>query len=163
MNQPVRRDTARVILAGREGRVLLFRYCLPEPWAREAWLTPGGAIDPGETPAMAAIRELREETGYELAAAEIGAAVAYDSGQWRVDGILHTTVNWYYLAVVRTMDVDLSGQDPDEREALLDHRWWTLGDLRATDDLVFPLGLADLLPGLLSGERPAKPVRLPWS
>ena len=27
------------------------------------WLVPGGAIDPGETPAQAAVREVREETG----------------------------------------------------------------------------------------------------
>jgi 8-oxo-dGTP pyrophosphatase MutT (NUDIX family) len=46
-----RRDTARVILASPDNRVLLFRHLLQAPWAQEGWLTPGGAIDPGESPA----------------------------------------------------------------------------------------------------------------
>jgi 8-oxo-dGTP pyrophosphatase MutT (NUDIX family) len=31
------------------------------------WVTIGGAIDPGETPASAAVREAREETGLDIA------------------------------------------------------------------------------------------------
>lgn len=33
---------------------------------RREWELPGGMIDPGETPRQAAIRELHEETGYEV-------------------------------------------------------------------------------------------------
>jgi 8-oxo-dGTP pyrophosphatase MutT (NUDIX family) len=148
-----------VILAGPGDRVLLFRHPLPAPWSREGWLTPGGGIDPGETPAETAVRELREETGLVLS---LERAVAYDSGEWSVDGRKRAETNWYFFARVPTDDVDLSGQDELERRDLLEHRWWAAGELRATDELVFPVGLADLFVRLLRGDIPDKPVRLPW-
>jgi ADP-ribose pyrophosphatase YjhB (NUDIX family) len=42
------------------GRMLL----VDEPWA-DGWKTPAGVLDPGETLAEAAVREIREETGVE--------------------------------------------------------------------------------------------------
>jgi 8-oxo-dGTP pyrophosphatase MutT (NUDIX family) len=156
---PIRRDTARVILAGPGDRVLLFLHPLPAPWSRRAWLLPGGGIDPGETPAEAAVRELREETGHELA---LDRAVAFDSGEWTVDGRRHAEVNWYFFARASTDHVDLSGQELYERRDLLDVRWWEAGELKVTGELVFPVGLADLLARLLRSDIPAEPLRLPW-
>lgn len=156
---PIRRDTARVIMAGPGDRVLLFLHPLPAPWSRRAWLLPGGGIDAGETPAAAAVRELREETGHELT---VGQAVAFDSGEWTADGRRHTEVNWYFFARVPTDRVDLSGLDPYERRDLLDVRWWEPAELGATAELVFPVGLADLVARLLRGDIPAEPLHLPW-
>jgi ADP-ribose pyrophosphatase YjhB (NUDIX family) len=39
----------------------------------DAWLFPVGTVEPGETPAQAAIRECREESGYQI---EIGPLLA---------------------------------------------------------------------------------------
>lgn len=127
-------------------------------------MTPGGAIDPGETPAQAASRELAEETGHRLPTAVIGTAVAVDSGQWQAaDGTVVTTTNWYFFARVATRHIDLSGQDVNERRDLLDHRWWSAADLQVTRDLVFPVGLVGLLHRLIGGDLPRHPVQLPWT
>ena len=48
------------IIHNEEGRVLLVRT------THEAWNLPAGAIDPGETPREAVVREVREETGLEV-------------------------------------------------------------------------------------------------
>lgn len=159
-----RRDTARVILASPDDRVLLFRHLLPAPWSQEGWLTPGGAIDQGETPAQAAARELAEETGHRFTATGIGPAVAVDSGRWQaVDGTVIATTNWYFFVRVASARIDLTGLDHTEREDLLDYRWWTITDLRASRELVFPVGLANLTQQLLAGDLPAEPIRLPWA
>jgi 8-oxo-dGTP pyrophosphatase MutT (NUDIX family) len=157
-----RRDTARVIMVGPDDRVLLFRHLLRAPWSREGWLTPGGGIDPGESPVEAAVRELREETGHTLTTAAAGPAVAFDSGESSTAEATFAEVNWYFFARVPTACLDLSGQDEYERRELLDVRWWSIADLRTTTDLVFPVGLADLTARLLGGDLPAEPLRLPW-
>ena len=50
--------TASVLLFDGDGRVLLVRHV-----EGDVWTTPGGMIEPEETPANAAVRETWEETG----------------------------------------------------------------------------------------------------
>jgi 8-oxo-dGTP pyrophosphatase MutT (NUDIX family) len=47
-----------IALRDDDGRVLLARHS-----EGNVWLLPGGSIEPGETPADAAVREMFEETG----------------------------------------------------------------------------------------------------
>ena len=47
-----------VALRDEDGRVLLARHS-----EHDAWLLPGGAIEPAESPGDAAVREMFEETG----------------------------------------------------------------------------------------------------
>ena len=51
------------------GHVLLVRRSNPPDAG--LWGYPGGRVEPGETPAEAALRELREETGVEAADARL--------------------------------------------------------------------------------------------
>jgi ADP-ribose pyrophosphatase len=52
-----------VIVRPEPDRMLLVRQ-YRHPLGREHWEVVAGGIDPGETPEEAAVRELREETGY---------------------------------------------------------------------------------------------------
>lgn len=60
-------DWVNVIPVTPEGRVVLIRQWR-QGTDQEALEIPGGIIDPGETPAQAAARELLEETGYQAPA-----------------------------------------------------------------------------------------------
>lgn len=54
------RATSGVVLRDSDGRVLLMRRAHEETWG-----IPGGGIEPGESWRDAALRECREETGWE--------------------------------------------------------------------------------------------------
>ncbi len=57
---------ATLVYVLRGGEVLLHQR-VKEP-NRGLWVAPGGKLEPGESPAECAVRELREETGLETAA-----------------------------------------------------------------------------------------------
>ncbi len=58
---PRRRCSAGVLLRDARGAILLVK-----PAYRPEWMIPGGVVEAGETPAQAAIREVREETGLDV-------------------------------------------------------------------------------------------------
>ncbi len=47
------------VICKRDGQILYVRK------PKSKWALPGGKVEPGETPAQAAVRELNEETGLE--------------------------------------------------------------------------------------------------
>jgi mutator protein MutT len=55
--------SVRIVLGDRDGRVLMLRRAADDDIHPGLWELPGGGIDPGETPAQAAEREVREEAG----------------------------------------------------------------------------------------------------
>lgn len=80
----VRLNGCRVLAFDAAGRVLLIRHS----YGSSNWMLPGGGIDRGEAPLRAAIRELAEETGCELADARCFAVL---------EEPLHGTVNTVHL------------------------------------------------------------------
>lgn len=77
MSTPVHIAVAVQIL---DGRILCYRR--PETGTYPGcWETPGGKVEDGETPAQAAAREHREETGMASVAGGI-------IGVWRVEGMI---------------------------------------------------------------------------
>lgn len=54
--EPVLRPAARVVLLDREGRILLLRIADAPMDVASAWITPGGALQPGESYEAAALR-----------------------------------------------------------------------------------------------------------
>ena len=138
------RLTSRVVLFDREGRVLLFFTLAPDTSGVSRWLTPGGGVDPGETQADAAYRELFEETG--LTGVDLGEPVWSHDFDVQWDSADHDTGHAeFYTAIVDNFEPSQDGWTDDERVDVLAHKWWTLSELLATDEPYEPAELVNLV------------------
>ncbi|WBQ04304.1 NUDIX hydrolase [Kribbella sp. CA-293567] len=105
------------VLAFRSGKVALVRERYEE-WEDEQWSLPSGAVEPGESPAEAAVRELHEETGLriDLDQLTLVAEVLVVSR----DGATRSTA-WNFRADVPSGDFAIDDPDASVQEA----RWFS--------------------------------------
>jgi ADP-ribose pyrophosphatase YjhB (NUDIX family) len=153
-----RRRAVRVLLLDGQDRVLLLHGFDPARPEVTWWITPGGGLEPGETVSRAARRELAEEVG--LTAVELGPVIAYGTASFSFEGRNFEQDQCFHLARTRQTEVTLTKGGPEEHARFLEARWWTLAELRATEETVYPVGLAGLVERLLTGGPPVAPVRL---
>jgi 8-oxo-dGTP pyrophosphatase MutT (NUDIX family) len=140
------RQAGRVITVDPGRRVLLFRYDDPPPKGNH-WSTPGGGLEQGEDFYSAARRELLEETGWPDVPVSPEKVLVANQVQY----------SGYFHGLVRQYDHYFIGRVPDEErllgevadmhtsDGIVEHRWWTLQELDATREDIYPAGLADLV------------------
>lgn len=142
--RPVVRNAARVLLIDPAGRLLLVQGGDPADAAAGTWwFTPGGGLEAGEDARTAAVREALEETGHRVE--DLTGPVARRSSVFPFDGRMIEQREQYFVAHVPAFEPTTDGWTELERRALAGLRWWTLDELRATVETVFPPNLADLL------------------
>jgi 8-oxo-dGTP pyrophosphatase MutT (NUDIX family) len=104
-----------------EDRVLFIRH----PDAPDSWGLPGGGVEPGETLAETARREVREETGVEVRVTDAWKArhraiVHRDDP----DRLLHMLDVWFD-AVAEDPEIPLDPAAWEEDEEILEARWFS--------------------------------------
>lgn len=138
---------ARVIVRDGAGRLLLFQGADPASPAVLFWFTPGGGLDAGESFEEAAGRELREEAGFELT--RPGKAVREEEVEFSYEGVTYRQRQRYFAVELAgrgdDVSLDLGGWTEFERRSLTGYRWWTLDEIAATGESVYPPDLVDLV------------------
>jgi 8-oxo-dGTP pyrophosphatase MutT (NUDIX family) len=149
-DRPLPREAARVLLLDDRDRVLLVAH-RPAP-DRAVWTAPGGGLEPGEEHAQAARRELDEELGLTV---DVGPWVFVRRVTFVFAGVwLDQSERWF---LSRTVGYD-AATAPLVDAGNLGARWWSLDDLRTTDETVAPAALAEHLARLLTDGPPRTPV-----
>lgn len=150
------RAAVRVLLVDPDSRLLLFRYIGDE--GERFWCPTGGGIDPGESPEVAARREVREETGWsgplELVEVWHRRHVALFLGQ-----LVDQREQWF-LARVPVFSVHTGGFTELERQTISEWRWWSVADLHNAPERLVPDDLAARVEALLASGPPKRPFEI---
>jgi len=149
VDEPIPRRAARVILIDADDRVLLLRMFDPARPDFRYWVTIGGGLEPGETPAQAAARELREETGLVSAPVDLGEPLWRQTTEFPFDGRWYRQVQDFFGLRVDSWTISAQTEAAILSESVDGHRWWSVAELAATPERYYPDELIDLLNGIL--------------
>jgi 8-oxo-dGTP pyrophosphatase MutT (NUDIX family) len=148
----IHRTAGRIALFDPDNRVLLSN----DAWGgRSWWCTPGGGAEADETVEAAAVREVFEETGF----ADVVLEGLIARHHWRsvfLD-VLIDQQEWIFVGRTSGGLAVPAKLDPLELTFMKGFRWWTVPDLVATEELIYPEGLGLMLESVLRDGLPAQP------
>ena len=151
------RRAGRAIVRSSDGRVLMIRGEDPGDRARGGfWFTPGGGLDDGETVEAGIRRELKEETGFEVAT--LGPVVLRRRDRFPMLGEVWLQEETIHLVEVdATFEPQTSSHEEVEASVITELRWLSTADLRGLDEAYYPACLVDLLDEIDAAGAPSPP------
>ncbi|MFC9911420.1 NUDIX hydrolase [Streptomyces sp. NPDC127197] len=114
MDIPGEMRLAAAVVVDKQGRVLLVRRSETERFLPRVWGVPCGKLEPDESAADGALRELKEETGLR---GEIVRKVGESSFVSDYRG--HEVKSWQENFLIRPLSLDVTLPQPDQTHAWL--------------------------------------------
>lgn len=157
--QPVLRSSTRAVLLTPDQEVLMMELDNKiMNW--RGWITPGGGVEAGEDQLTAIRRELHEELG--LTKFEVGALI------WKRSHCLHwaeqfieQTENYYLVKIEKFEPQPTLELNEFEKAAFKGFKWWSLEELKRSDEVFAPRTLAMMLEDLIVNGPPTQ-AKIVW-
>jgi 8-oxo-dGTP pyrophosphatase MutT (NUDIX family) len=148
MTGRVLRSAARIIAIDETERVLLLQYA--RSTGERFWATPGGGLEGDESFEAAAIREVAEELGVTGVTLEPlwNASTVFEAAGRTID-----QEERFFLLRLDASVIPTDVRAAHQADGILQARWWTISELRDTNDLLFPEDLAARVAAVISAER----------
>jgi 8-oxo-dGTP pyrophosphatase MutT (NUDIX family) len=158
LDLPIRR-TARIFLFDGDKRILLLKFEdggivseLNSARKKSAfWTTPGGEVEEGETEIKALTRELSQELGLKLEDVRIKEsprALGEHVLNWK--GVPTKLTEYFFVGdLINSKNLTTEGMTESERAAFRKYEWFSLENLRDSDQIFLPKDLTSIIEHIL--------------
>lgn len=160
------RNSVRVLLFNQEGALLLMHADDPRTTTLEGtylgpfWFPIGGGIESGESVQQAALREVNEETGLAPEDIELGPVVWQGAYDFILSGVPTHAKQLFIVAKTDKNAVTLSQLTTEEKKIIKKIAWFTWEQIKNSKEIIYPIGLAELIAPLIAGNYPAEPLEI---
>lgn len=124
------------------------------------WQMIGGKIEDGEDVKSAATRELFEETGLIPDNVEFGNIVWKGELTLIMSGIQTLIKQQFIVAKTKATKVTLNNLTPEEKPVAKSLKWFSINEIKNSNEIIYPVGLDKYLSELLASGTPKNPITI---
>ena len=163
------RNSIKIILLNEKKQILLM--CTDDKtitnkdgsYNGKFWQLIGGKIEKGEEVIDAAKRELFEETSLTSDKVEFGPIVWYGNLVLNMKGKKTLIKQKFILANTKETNVSLQNLTDEEKPVVKFLQWMSIDDISKCEDIVYPIGLEEILPGVVNDFKLRNPIYIDLS
>ena len=154
------RKSSRAIVLDKQNQIFLFRYTFDFFADKESiWITPGGALEEGESFEDALKRELFEEMGMELK--EQAPFVFYRTPMYELkNGETVRSEERFYLIYCEDESFSYDGWSESETKRMTAGKWWSVEEIKQSEETFFSEDVVEILERFSKGDVPGNPEEI---
>jgi len=154
------RKSSRAIVLNKQNQIFLFRYTFDFFAEGESiWITPGGALDEGESFEEALKRELFEEMGIELT--EQASFVLYRTPLYELkNGEKVRSEERFYLVHLDETEFSYVNWTESENKRMTAGKWWSVEEIKQSEEKFFSDDIVRILERFFRGDIPKEPEEI---